>query len=88
MSLSYKVILKRPAAKFLAKQDRPTQSRILQALEGLEKIPPEGDIKPMKGHPLKDHYRLRIGTYRTIFAIHHGTQIVYVKTIGNRGDVY
>lgn len=86
MSSSYKVELRRPAAKFLAKQDRPTQKQILQALEGLEKIPPEGDIKPMKGHP--GLYRLRVGTYRAVYVIDHSEQIVYVRVIGNRGDIY
>jgi mRNA interferase RelE/StbE len=83
---SYKVELRRPAAKFLAKQDRATQRRIIQALEGLQKVPPEGDIKPMKGHP--GLYRLRIGTYRAVYEVDHSKQIVYVRVIGNRGDVY
>lgn len=86
MSSSYKVELKRPASKFLAKQDRPTQKRIIQALEELEKTPPEGDIKPMKGQP--GLYRLRMGTYRAVYEVDYSEQIVHIKVIGNRGDVY
>ncbi|SDX59894.1 mRNA-degrading endonuclease RelE, toxin component of the RelBE toxin-antitoxin system [Marininema mesophilum] len=67
MNLSYELILKTPALKFIKKQDKNTQVRILEALEGLRMIPPEGDVKKLKGE--QHTFRLRIGTYRALFYI-------------------
>jgi len=44
MSMIYNLLLKREAAKYLASLDRPTRVRIKNALVGLTKVPPEGDI--------------------------------------------
>ncbi|MGM0845047.1 MAG: type II toxin-antitoxin system RelE family toxin [Bacillota bacterium] len=33
-------------------------------------------------------YRLRIESYRVIFAVDHQEQTVYIEAIGNRGDIY
>ncbi|ESU72927.1 plasmid stabilization system [Geobacillus kaustophilus GBlys] len=55
-------------------------------LQGLLAIPPQGDIKKLKGQD--GLYRLRIGTYRVLFRIDHDERIIYIEAIGNRGDVY
>lgn len=48
MSLTYDLILKSPAVKFIKKQDKKSQLRILESLEGLKRVPPQGDIKKLK----------------------------------------
>ena len=48
------------AVKFLEKQDRRTQIRIITAINNL----PSGDVKKLKG---QDGYRLRVGDFRIIF---------------------
>ena len=68
------------AIKFLKKQDKPTQQRILKAIE---KLPFEGDIKKMQGI---DGYRLRVGNYRVLFDV-NGI-IIDIIDIGNRGQIY
>ena len=70
----------KPAIKFLKKQDKPTQQRILTANE---KLPVEGDIKKMQGI---DGYRLRVGNYRVLFDV-NGI-IIDIIDIGNRGQIY
>ncbi len=70
----------KPAIKFLKKQDKPTQQRILKAIE---KLPFEGDIKKMQGI---DGYRLRVGNYRVLFDV-NGI-IIDIIDIGNRGQIY
>jgi mRNA interferase RelE/StbE len=72
--------------KFIAKQEKAVQKRIAEGLKGLLEIPPEGDIKTMKGYT--DLYRLRIGTFRVLFDIDHNEKIIYIQAIGNRGDIY
>ncbi|MFA1241248.1 type II toxin-antitoxin system RelE/ParE family toxin, partial [Serratia odorifera] len=61
--------------KFIAKQEKGIQKRIAEGLKGLLKIPPEGDIKSMKGYT--ELYRLRIGTFRILFEINHDEKVIY-----------
>lgn len=82
----YKLIYHKSALKFIAKQEKAIQKRIADGLKGLLKIPPEGDIKIMKGH--EELYRLRVGTFRILFDIDHDEKIVYIQSVGNRGDIY
>lgn len=81
--MTYKIVIEKPAMKFLQKQPQAQRERILRAIQGL---PANGDIKPMSGH--ENLYRLRVGTYRVIYTIEGDLLIVRVLTIGNRGDVY
>lgn len=86
MNSGYKLIYHKSALKFIAKLDKPTQTRISNALRGLTISPPEGDIRRLKGYV--NLYRLRIGTYRVIFEANHQEETVYIEAIGNRGDIY
>lgn len=79
----YKIVIEKPAMKFLRKQPQAQRERLLRAIQGL---PDNGDIKPMSGH--ENLYRLRVGSYRVIYTIEGDLLIVRVLTIGNRGDVY
>lgn len=81
--MSYKIVLEKPAVKFLQKQPQAQRERLLRAIQGL---PDNGDIKPMSGH--SNLFRLRVGSYRVIYTIEGNLLIVRVLTIGNRGDVY
>ena len=78
--MSYKIVIEKPALKFLQKQPQAQRERILKAIQGL---PDVGDIKPMSGL-----YRLRVGSYRVIYTVENDLLIVRVLTAGNRGDVY
>lgn len=82
----YKLIYHKSALKYIAKQDRFVQMRIAESLKGLLEIPPEGDIKIMKGYT--NLYRLRIGSFRILFDINHDEKVIYIQAIGNRGDIY
>lgn len=86
MSLDYRLQIERKPLKFVAKQDKPTRKRIMDSLVALTKIPPEGDIKSLKGY--SGLYRLRVGDFRVIYEVDHKERVVYVVAIGNRGDVY
>lgn len=68
--------------KFIAKQEKAIQERIAQGLKGLLKIPPNGDIKPMKGYV--GLYRLRIG----LFEISLAEKVIYIRAIDSRGGIY
>lgn len=81
--MSYKVIFEKSAVKFLQKQPKDQQERILKAVY---KLPDVGDIKTMQGH--ENLYRLRVGSYRVIYSLENEILTVHVLNIGNRGDVY
>ncbi len=68
------------ASKFLKKQPKQIQLRIMNAIDKL----PAGDVKKMQGQ--SNYYRLRVGDYRIIFT--HDNVILLVEKIGNRGEIY
>ena len=81
--MKYKIVIEKPARKFILKQSRDQQERILRALN---KLPVEGDIFPMRGS--KGQYRVRIGTYRAVYYLHDDILTVQVIKVDNRGGVY
>ncbi|BCZ45752.1 hypothetical protein psyc5s11_18190 [Clostridium gelidum] len=82
MSNNYNIKLTKKAEKFIKKQDKDTQKRLIKAIVEL----PEGDIKKLKG--LDEIYRLRVSDFRVIFEKNDNELIVVVIDIGNRGQIY
>ena len=78
-----RIEIDKPAMKFLTKQPKQQQERLLRAIY---KLPDEGDIKAMAGYA--GVYRLRVGDYRVLYTIENERLIIRVLQIGNRGDVY
>lgn len=73
------IIFSKSALKFLKKQNKNTQIRLIKAIKKI----PNGDIKQLQGFPFK---RLRVGTYRVIF--NEEGLIINIINIGNRGYIY
>ena len=61
-----KVIIHKEAEKFLKRTDNITKERLTNGIKGLNRQPPIGDTKPLKGE-FYGLYRLRIGDYRIIY---------------------
>jgi mRNA interferase RelE/StbE len=79
----YRIIIKKPAKKFIDRLPMNEKRRIVEAIERL----PEGDdIKRLKGH--SDLFRLRVGDYRIIYTVDNGELIVCIIDAGNRGEIY
>jgi len=79
-----KVKLTGKAIKQYDTLNEPMLGRINEGLDGLEKDPPKGDIKLLKGqHGI---YRLRISNYRILF--YDKDNIRWVFKIAPRGGVY
>lgn len=81
--MMYRIEINKPSYKFILKQDKTQQTRILNAIS---KLPNSGDIKPMQGS--NNVYRLRVGDYRILYTVNHDVLTVYVIGIGNRGQIY
>lgn len=76
----FQIAYSKKTKKFLEKQNRSTQIRIISAIA---KLPQEGDIKKLQG---LNGYRLRVGNFRVLFDI-NGV-IIDIIDIGNRGQIY
>ena len=76
----FQITYSKKAIKFLKKQEKSTQVRLVTAIS---KLPLEGDIIKMQG---TDGYRLRVGSFRVLFDV-HGIIVDIVK-IDNRGQIY
>jgi len=68
-SNSYKILLERKAVKQLQRLDKSAKTRIIKALRDLKErgLAPSLDLKKMKGY--RNHYRLRVGSYRVLFEL-------------------
>ena len=81
--MPYKVFLEKAAEKYLRRQDRDSQVRLLKAIKAL---PPDKGVKKLKG--FDSTFRVRVGDVRIIFSIDEATHSVRVIAIGPRGQVY
>ena len=81
--MTYHVIIEKRAEKFIRKQTKENQDRLITAIY---KLPFVGDIKPMEG--TSGYYRLRVGDFRVIYTVEREIVTVRVMEAGNRGDGY
>ena len=81
--MSYIIKIKKAAQKFIRKQDKPTQERLLTVIY---KLPEGTDIKKLSGN--NTFYRLSVGDYRILYTVDEFIQIISVEDVDNRGDIY
>jgi mRNA interferase RelE/StbE len=74
-----KIMVARAAAKAFKRLPRNQAERIMVAIGKL----PMGDVKRLQGRP---EYRLRVGSWRVIFAMDGETITVTARS--PRGDIY
>lgn len=82
MSKKYELVITKQVEKFIKKQDKPTQIRVIKTVKEL----PEGDVKKLKGY--ENFYRVRVGDIRIIFEKKDDEYIIIFIDIGNRGQIY
>jgi mRNA-degrading endonuclease RelE of RelBE toxin-antitoxin system len=78
-----KFLYSRTSIKYLQKLERGVVRKII---EGIEKLPYEGDISKLKGKKVKNIFRLRIGKFRVIYLFEK--EAIKIIKIDTRGDVY
>ncbi len=84
--MNYEINIRKKAMKFIQKQDKNQQIRLLTAIY---KLPSEGDIKKMQGED--NLYRLRVGNYRVLFEMYLKSKeiiLIDVTNADNRGQIY
>lgn len=82
---SYRVLIKRSAAKELETVPRKDRVRIVAKIERLA-----GDPRPPSSEKLsgEEKYRLRQGDYRILYLIEDANLTITVVKIGHRREVY
>ncbi len=81
----FKVFLEKKAGRQIEGLSKELKTRIIWTLKELEKgFSARLDIKKLKG--TKNHYRIRVGNYRILFAVESTT--IYVYDISHRRNVY
>ena len=76
------------AEKQLAKLEKATRLRIINALNRLRETYPAGDMRKMQGYD--DLWRLRVGDYRIVMQVDLLTAVITITVIrvGHRKEVY
>lgn len=80
--MKYRIEFQKAALKFIRKQDKPTQERLLTAIN---KLPSGTDIKKLQGHNM---YRMRVGDMRVLYTIDDIIMVINIENIDSRGGVY
>ena len=82
---SYKVLLKRSAAKELEALPLKDRRRVAARIAALADEPRSPGVEKISG---QEKYRIRQGDYRVLYAIDDAALAVTVVKIGHRRDVY
>lgn len=82
---SYRVLLKRSAAKELEALPLKDRRRVVRRIQGLADDPRPAGCEKLSG---QDKYRLRQGDYRILYSVDDAGSNVTVVKIGHRRDVY
>jgi mRNA interferase RelE/StbE len=82
---SYKVLIKRSAAKELEGLPPAVRHRVVTKIETLATAPRAPGVEKLSE---REKYRIRQGAYRVLYSIDDGAQTVTVVKIGHRRDVY
>ena len=82
---SYKILIKRSAAKELEAVPLRDRRRLVTRIEALAANPRPAGAQKLSG---EDKYRMRQGDYRILYEIVDEDLIVTVVRVGHRRDVY
>ena len=78
-----KILYSKTSLKYLEKTEREITKKLV---DGIKKLPGEGDIRKLKGEKVQNVFRLRIGKYRVIFSME--PEEIRIIRIDTRGDIY
>ena len=84
--MSYRIEVKRSAAKTLKKIPKADRKRIVDKIDGLAENLPGPDTTKMKGN--NPFHKIRVGDYRIIYEIQEDVLLILVVKIGHRKDIY
>jgi len=84
--MPYSIALETAARRDLAKLERFIGTRVSNAIDALEDEPrPSGCVK-LAGQ--RQHYRVRVGTYRIVYRVDDNVHLLTVERVQHRREVY
>ena len=83
---SYRIEWKQSARKELRRLQKQDIARVLTTVEKLADEPRPAGCRKLAGSA--DHYRVRIGDIRVIYAVMDGRLVVQIVRVGQRDSVY
>jgi mRNA interferase RelE/StbE len=84
--LSYRIAVKRSAAKVLKKIPKTDRKRIIDKIDSLSENLPNPDTTKMKGN--NPFHKVRTGAYRIIYEIQEEVLVILIVKVGHRKDIY
>jgi mRNA interferase RelE/StbE len=84
--LAYRIVITPKAQREIKSLPRAIQDRIRPAIRALRDNPYPPGMQKLK--VIEDHYRIRVGDYRVVYAVEGEHVLVIVVTVGHRKDVY
>ena len=82
---SYRIVLRKSAAKEIEKLDKRNISRVIGKIQALSVDPRPPGCKKLSG---EEKYRVRVGIYRILYQIVDHELIVTVVRVRHRRDAY
>ena len=82
---SYRIVIKKSAAKELEKLPKKDRARVIERIRGLAEDPRPVGCKKLSA---QEKYRIRQGNYRVLYQIVDDEVLVVVVKVGHRRDVY
>jgi mRNA interferase RelE/StbE len=83
----YKIVISKQALKDLIRLPLKVNLQISKAIEALASNPRPQGCKKLKGEQ-EYVWRIRVGNYRVLYNIDDRIEIVDVRKIGHRKDIY
>jgi len=84
--LSYRIAVKRSAAKALKKIPKLDRKRIVEKIDSLAENLPNPDTIKMKGN--NPFHKVRTGDFRIIYEVQEQVLVILIVKIGHRKDIY
>jgi mRNA interferase RelE/StbE len=84
--LTYRIEVKRSAAKAIKKIPKPDRRRISEKIDSLSEDLPNPETTKMKGD--NPFHRIRVGDYRIVYEIQNEILVILIVKVGHRKDIY
>ena len=84
--MSYKIEVKKSAARALKKIPKADRKRIADKIDSLAENPPSPDTTKMKGN--NPFHKVRVGDYRIVYEIQEDVLLILIVKVGHRKDIY
>ena len=85
--MNYDVEFSREALTSLSRLDKVVAQRVLDRIKWLSFHTKDVNHKALTGH-LRGAFKLRVGDYRVIYEVKHKANILTVRVIAHRSEVY